>query len=107
MSTLLFAIALQSASTFEASLAAFSACQVHTVQMGMTVKMPPAEFEAGFTKSCKAEEAVFRADAVRRAIELGRTPEAAAAEVDGNIAKGRRIFIRDEATYVATGRVPH
>lgn len=74
--------------------------------MGMTTKMPPAQFEIGLAKSCKTEEAAFRADAIRRAIELGRTPEAAAIEVDGNIANARRIFARDQATYIATGKVP-
>ena len=107
MSTLLLAIALQSASTFDTTFAALQACMVRTVQMGMMAKMPPAQFEIGFSKSCIPEEAAFRADAIRRAIELGRTSEAASAEVDNNIANARRIFARDEATYFTTGKVPH
>ena len=106
MSIILFAVALQGASTFDATSAAFSACMVQTVRMGMTTKMPPAQFEIGFAISCKTEEAAFRADAIKRAIELGRTPKAAAIEVDSNIANARRIFVRDEATYVTTGRIP-
>jgi hypothetical protein len=84
----------QAPADFEAAAGRFAGCMVATVRMGMTTKMDPAAFEAGFARSCKAEEAAFRAAAVKQAIALGRTEAEAAAEVDGNIA------------YVRTGKVP-
>jgi hypothetical protein len=73
----------------------------------MTVKMDPEVFRAGLDRSCKAEEAGFRAAAIRQAIALGRTEAEAAAEVDGNIARGRAAFAADQASYVRTGKVPN
>jgi hypothetical protein len=106
MSILLAIVALQGATTFQATHGAFSGCLVGVVQAGMMARVPPAEFEARFAKSCLLEEAAFRAEAIRLTIEQGRTAEAAAAEVDSNIAKGRRIFARDQAAFIATGKVP-
>ena len=56
--------------------------------------------------SCMPQEARFRDEAVKVAIEQGRTREQAVAEVNGNIANGRRIFAADQETYIRTGRVP-
>ncbi len=91
---------------FEAAAGRFAACMIATVRMGMTTKMDPDTFKAGLDKSCKPEEAAFRAAAVRQAMALGRTEAEAEAEVDGNIARGRAIWAADQATYVRTGKLP-
>jgi hypothetical protein len=91
---------------FVASAMAFSTCLKRTVQMGMTTKMDPVAFKAGFAKSCKAEEARFRVEGVKEAVRQGRSEAEAAREIDGNIANGRRIFAADQESYVRTGRVP-
>lgn len=98
---------LVQASTFGATSSAFSACLVASVRMGMTLKMEPGVFQVGFAKACLAEQANFRADAIKLAMSQGRSEAAAIAEVDGNIANARRIFAGDEASYFATGKVPH
>ncbi len=91
---------------FDAAAGRFIGCLTATVRMGMTVKMDPESFKAGLDKSCKPEETVFRAAAIKQAIALGRTEAEAAAEVEGNIAKGRAAFAADQAIYVRTGKVP-
>lgn len=98
---------LDGADVFTAATAGFTNCLTRTVQMGMTTKMDPAAFKEGFAKSCKDEEDRFRAEAVKIAVANGRTEATAIAEVDGNIANGRRIFAADQEVYVATGKVPH
>jgi hypothetical protein len=91
---------------FHAAAGDYSACMVATVRMGMTTRMDPAVFKAGLEKSCPAEEAKFRAAAVAQARALGRTESEAAAEVDGNIARGKAAWAADQASYISTGRVP-
>lgn len=91
---------------FQAAVAEYSACMIATVRMGMTTKMDPAAFRAGLDKSCKTEEARFRAAAVKHATAQGRTEAEAAAEIEGNIARGKAIWAEDQATYVRTGKVP-
>ncbi|MES2989130.1 MAG: hypothetical protein V4808_14605 [Pseudomonadota bacterium] len=93
-------------SSFAATAAAFSNCLQQTVKMGMTTKMDPAKFKEGFAKSCKAEEAQFRIEAIKEAVRQGRTEAEAGTEIDGNIANGRRIFAADQESYISTGRVP-
>lgn len=91
---------------FDAAAGRFIFCLTATVRMDMTVKMDPEAFKAGLDKSCKAEEAGFRAAAIRQAIALGRSEAEAVAEVEGNIARGRAAFAADQASYVRTGKVP-
>ena len=93
-------------SEFEAAAGEYAACMIATVRMGMTTKMDPPAFRAGLDKSCKAEEARFRAAAVKQALALGRTEAEAAAEIEGNIARGKAIWAEDQASYVRTGKVP-
>lgn len=93
-------------SDFEAAVADYSACMIATVRMGMTTRMDPVVFAAGLDKSCKAEEARFRAAALKQATAQGRTEAEAAAEIEGNIARGKAIWAEDQATYVRTGKVP-
>lgn len=93
-------------SRFEVTANVFSHCMRRAVQMGMTVKMDPAKFKAGFAAMCKPEEAEFRTAAIAFAMTQGRTEAQATAEVDGNIANGRRVFAADQESYVLTGRVP-
>ncbi|MBO9579829.1 MAG: hypothetical protein J7498_02955 [Sphingobium sp.] len=94
------------AAAFTTAANGFTSCLIATVKMGMTTKMDPAKFKEGFAASCKSEEARFRVEAIKFAMANGRTEAAAAAEVDGNIANGRRIFAADQETYVTTGKVP-
>ena len=91
---------------FEAAAGDYAACMTSVVRMGMTVKMAPAEFRTGLQRSCPAQEARFRAAAIAQAKALGRSDADAAAEVDGNIVRGKEAWAADEATYVRTGRVP-
>lgn len=107
MITNLLALLLQGTS-FDAAAGAFSGCLVDTVKMGMMTKAAPDAFATGFAKSCKPEEARFRAEAITEAIKQGRTKAEAEAdaEVDANIANARRIFAADQARFVATGQVP-
>ena len=91
---------------FAAAAAEYGACMTATVRMGMTVKMDPAVFKAGLDKSCKPQEARFRAAAMAQATALGRTESEAAAEIEGNIARGKAVWAADQATYVRTGKVP-
>lgn len=93
-------------SPFVVTATAFSNCLKRTVQMGMMTKMDPVAFKEGFAKSCKAEEARFRAEGVKEAVRQGRSQAEAAREIDGNIANGRRIFAADQESYIRTGRVP-
>ncbi|MGC1269096.1 MAG: hypothetical protein WA842_00705 [Croceibacterium sp.] len=93
-------------SSFAVAATAFAGCLNMTVQMGMMTKMDPVVFKDGFAQSCKTEEAQFRVEAIKEAVRQGRTEIQAAAEVDGNIANGRRIFAANQETYVKTGRVP-
>ncbi len=105
--TLVLALALLAQATpFDHAVAAYAGWLRATVQMGMMTHMDPAVFRQGFARSCQPEEARFREEAVKVAIEQGRTREQAVAEVEGNIANGRRIFAADQETYVRTGRVP-
>ena len=90
---------------FDAAAGRFIGCLTATVRMGMTTRMDPDAFQAGLDMSCKAEEASFRAAAIRQAIAQGRTEAEAVAEVEGNIAKGRAAFAADQASYVRTGKV--
>ena len=106
LALLLQASSVDAATPFDTAAAAFTGCLKATVQMGMMSKMDPAQFQVGFAKSCKPQEAAFRGEAIKVAIAQGRTETAAAAEVDGNIANGRRIFAADQASYIATGKVP-
>ena len=94
------------AARFMAAANAFSGCLKRMVQMGMTTKMEPAKFKAGLDASCKPEEARFRTEAIGFAKAQGRTEAEAAAEIDGNIANGRRVFAADQESYVRTGKVP-
>ncbi|MDF0543402.1 hypothetical protein PX699_13675 [Sphingobium sp. H39-3-25] len=96
----------QQPSAFAVTANAFSNCLKRTVQMGMISKMDPAKFQEGFAKSCKTEEAQFRVEGIKEAVRQGRTETAAAQEIDGNIANGRRIFAADQESYIRTGRVP-
>lgn len=91
---------------FEAATNAFTGCLRASVQMGMTTKMDPAKFKEGFAKSCKEQEARFRRVAIKVAMASGRSEAAAAAEIDGNIANGRRAFAADQESYIKTGKVP-
>lgn len=93
-------------SLFQVALNDFTNCLKHVVQMGMTVKMEPTKFRDGLEKSCKPEEARFRAEGIKEAVRQSRTEAEAIAEIDGNIANGRRIFAADQESYVRTGRVP-
>lgn len=93
-------------SPFVVTAMAFSTCLKRIVQMGMMTKMDPAAFKTGLAKSCKAEEARFRAEGVKEAVRQGRTQAEAVREIEGNIASGRRIFAADQESYVRTGRVP-
>jgi len=106
MIALLLAVTLQ-ASAFDAAATEFLTCLRASVQMGMTTHMDPARFRTLFADSCKDEEARFRSAAVRAGVEAGKSEAEAAAEVDANIANGRRIFAADQESYVRTGRVPH
>ena len=91
---------------FETATTAFTACLRASVQMGMTTKMDPAKFKEGFAKSCMEQEERFRRIAVKVAMASGRSETAAAAEIDGNIANGRRAFAADQESYIKTGKVP-
>jgi hypothetical protein len=91
---------------FEAAVGAFAECLRATVQMGMTTRMAPAEFQAGLARACLAEEARFREEAVRFATSQGWTEERARAEIETNVANSRRAFAADQESYVRTGRVP-
>ena len=91
---------------FETAATAFTGCLRATVQMGMTTRMDPAKFKDGLAKSCIEQEARFRGIAVKVAMAGGQTEAAARAEIDGNIANGRRIFAADQESYVKTGKVP-
>ncbi|HEX8225766.1 MAG TPA: hypothetical protein VF605_18310 [Allosphingosinicella sp.] len=91
---------------FDVATGRFIGCLMATVRMGMTTRMDPDTFQAGLDKSCKAEETGFRAAAIKQAIALGRTEAEAAAEVEGNIARGRAAFAADQASYMRTGKVP-
>jgi hypothetical protein len=91
---------------FEAAAGSYAACMIATVRMGMTTRMDPDAFKAGLEKSCKAEEASFRAAALNQATALGRTEAEAVAEVEGNIGRGKAIWAADQATYVRTGKLP-
>lgn len=105
--TLALALALfAQAAPFDQAVGAYAGCLRATVQMGMTTRMDPVAFRRGFARSCMAEEARFREEAVKVAMAQGRTREQAIAEVDGNIANGRRIFAADQESYMRTGRVP-
>jgi hypothetical protein len=112
MSLLLLFLAMQAAPTeatvekFRQSFHIYNGCIVNTVKLGMTTKMEPAVFKAGFAKSCLVEEEAFRQSFVQVVIESGKTPEQARTEVDENIAKGRAVYIADQASYVNTGSVP-
>ena len=96
----------QQPASYADSANAFISCLQRTVQMGMMTRMDPAKFKDGFTKSCKVEEAQFRVEGIKEAIRQGRTEAAAAEEIDGNIANGRRIFAADQESFMTTGRVP-
>jgi hypothetical protein len=100
------ASAQPSQAEFEAAAGRYGACMVATVRMGMTTKMDPAAFKAGLDKSCKGEEAAFRAAALKQAMALGRSQPEAEQEIEGNIARGKAVWASDQATYVRTGRVP-
>jgi len=91
---------------FETATAAFIGCLRATVQMGMTTKMDPAKFKEGLAKSCLEQEARFRPAAVKVAMASGRSEADALAEIDGNIANGRRAFAADQESYIKTGKVP-
>ncbi len=91
---------------FETATTAFTGCLRATVQMGMTTKMDPAKFKEGFAKSCLEQQARFRRIAVKVAMASGRSEAAALAEVDGNIANGRKAFAADQESYIKTGKVP-
>lgn len=105
--TLALALALFAQATpFDHAVGAYAGCLRAIVQMGMTMRMDPAAFREGFARACLPEEARFREEAVKVALERGRTREQAIAEVNGNIASGRRIFAADQESYVRTGRVP-
>ena len=93
-------------SSFDVSASAFVNCLKRTVQMGMTTKMDPAVFREGFAKSCKIEEAQFRAEGIKQAMRQGRTEAQATQEIDGNISNGRHVFAADQENYIKTGRVP-
>ena len=103
---ILIAALLLQAGNFEASADKFTACLANTVRMGMTMKMKPENFEIGFAKSCLEEQAAFRTAGIATAIAAGRTPDEAAAEIDGNIANGRRIYAADQRRFIETGVVP-
>ncbi len=85
---------------------AFAGCLTATVQMGMTTRMDPEAFKIGLAKSCLDQQAAFRKLAIEVAVANGKTEVDAAAEVDGNIARGRSIYAADQESYVLTGRVP-
>lgn len=102
--TLVLALALfVQATPFDHAVAAYAGCLRATVQMGMRTWMDPAVFRQGFARSCMPEEALFRDEAVKVAIEQGRTREQAIAEVNGNIANGRRIFAADRRAMCGPG----
>ena len=111
MVSMILALALaaqppQQQQAFEAALAAFTGCMRATVQMGMTTRMAPAEFKAGFARSCMAEETRFREEAVRFATGHGWTEARARAEVEANVANSRQAYAADQESYIRTGRVP-
>jgi hypothetical protein len=70
------------------------------------MRMKSEDFETGLAKSCLDEQAAFRTAGIATATAAGRTPEQAAAEIDGNIANGRRIFAADQRRFIETGVVP-
>lgn len=91
---------------FETAATSFTGCLKQTVQMGMTTRMDPAKFKEGFAKSCMEQEARFRSVAIKVAMAGGRSEAAAAAEIDGNIASGRKVFAADQENYIKTGQAP-
>ena len=104
---LVLVMALASAAVgFDATADSFTSCLTGTVKMGMTMRMAPGDFQTGFAKSCLVEQAAFRAEGIKRGVEMGQTEAAAAAETDANIANGRRIYAADQAKFFATGEVP-
>ena len=104
---MLFALALFAQTPdFAPAADAFLGCLRATVQMGMTTRMEPEAFRQGLAQSCREEEARFREAAIATAMQQGRSREEAVAEVDGNIANGRRVFAADQESYIRTGRVP-
>lgn len=105
MISVLLAVAIQ-ASSFDLAANEFIGCLRATVQMGMTTRMDPEQFRASFANACRDEEARFRTAAIREAVAQGRSEADAAAEVDTNIANGRRIFAADQESYVRSGQVP-
>lgn len=90
---------------FSKAAGEFTACLVATVKIGMTTRMDPAAFKAGFALSCTDEQAAFRSTAVPVAMTTGLSREQAETEIDTNIANGRRIYASDQETYVSTGKV--
>jgi hypothetical protein len=68
--------------------------------------MDPEIFKTGFDKSCKPQEARFRAAAIRQAMASGRTEAEAEAEIEGNIARGKAAWAADQETYIRTGKLP-
>ena len=84
----------------------FIACLGSTVKMGMSTKMDPQVFKEGFAKSCLEQEEAFRNATVELGLISGRTKEDVLAEVNGNIANGRKVFAADQEEYIRTGRVP-
>ncbi len=103
---ILIAALLLQAGDFADSADKFTACLASSVRMGMTMRIKPEDFETGFAKSCLEEQAAFRKAGIATAIAAGRTPDAATAEIDGNIANGRRIFAADQRRFIETGVVP-
>lgn len=85
----------------------FTACLTATVRMGMTMKMDPAVFAQGFEKSCLQEQQAFFDEAVKFEMASGKSKDEAAKQINAQIAEGRRIFAANQASYIATGKVPN
>ena len=91
---------------FSQAANASTTCLGATVKVGMMAKMDPAVFKEGFAKSCMDEQLRFRALAIEVSMATGKLRADAEAEIDGNIANGRRIYADDQERYIRTGRVP-
>lgn len=91
---------------FTAAYGQFINCLENVVKIGMTARMEPVQFRAGFAKACKSEETAFKAEGVKLAMTQGRTEAEAGSELDANIAKGREVYAADQEKHFNTGIVP-
>ena len=91
---------------FEDAASRYAECMKAMTQLGMRLKLQPAEFRDGLKLRCRAEEARFRAAGIAEAMRQGRSRAEAVAEIDGNIRNAHEAFAADQASYVRSGKVP-